>query len=91
VTEEQWRTCTDPAPMFEALRASAKASDRKLRLFAVACCRRITHLLADAKSREAIEAGELLAGSQHGTFSPKRRAMDRFRSNYVAPVPDCGI
>jgi hypothetical protein len=45
--ESDWATCQEPQVMQEFLRNSGKVSERKLRLFAVACCRRI-----------AIEVGE---------------------------------
>jgi hypothetical protein len=53
MTEAEWIACTDPRPMLEFLRG--KASDRKLRLFAVACCNRINRLLSNRDSQEAIE------------------------------------
>jgi hypothetical protein len=59
MTESDWNTCTDPQPMLEFLRG--KASDRKLRLFAVAYCHHIWPLIIEGKTRHAIEVAEQFA------------------------------
>ncbi len=56
MTEEEWLECTDPTPMLESLHG--KASERKMHLFACACCREIWHLLVDLRSRKVIETAE---------------------------------
>jgi hypothetical protein len=48
MTETKWLTCVDPEPMLDFL---GKANDRKLRLFAVACCRRIVSKLEEHRRR----------------------------------------
>jgi hypothetical protein len=59
MTEAEWLACPDPHEMLEFLRH--KASDRKLRLFAVACCRRVWSLLSDKYSRQALKIAERYA------------------------------
>ena len=60
MTEAEWLTCTNPQPMLEFV-VQSKASDRKLRLFAVACCRRVWHFLFEDEDRKVIDVAERFA------------------------------
>lgn len=59
MTEEEWMACADPTPMVNYLRN--KVSDRKLRLFAVACCKRMLHLMTDDAACNAVQIAERFA------------------------------
>jgi hypothetical protein len=61
MTEAEWLASEEPSAMLARLRD--QVSDRKLRLFAVACCRRIEALLAP-ESRLALLVAEELADGQ---------------------------
>src|SRR5579884_3426876 len=59
MTQDEWRACANPQAMVHFL--GGKASDRKLRLFAVACCRNIWPVLPDKTSRQAVTILERIA------------------------------
>src|SRR5262249_6372367 len=65
MTEDEWANCTDLSLMLDFL--GDKAGDRRFRLFAVACCRRIWHLLRDERSRRAVEVADAAAAGGAGT------------------------
>ncbi|MGE3806573.1 MAG: hypothetical protein AB7K24_18050 [Gemmataceae bacterium] len=73
MTEEQWLASSDSGPMLTFLRG--KISERKLRLFAAACCRDAWHLLCDQRSRQALELAEHVADKKafKKELTPTRR------------------
>ena len=61
MTEEEWLKGDDPLPLLESLRS--KASGRKCRLLACACCRAVWDCL-DPEQRMAVGAAESFADGQ---------------------------
>jgi hypothetical protein len=59
MTEVEWLGCADPEEMLGFLQG--RVSERKLRLFACACCRRILHLYPDDRCRPSLEIIERYA------------------------------
>jgi hypothetical protein len=59
MTEAEWLSCGDPKTMLAFLPIGASA--RKKRLFALACCARVWHLLTRKEVRAALEAAECCA------------------------------
>ena len=57
MTETKWLEETDIHEMLEF----SNPSDRKRRLFSVACCKRILHLMTDPRSLTAVEVAERYA------------------------------
>jgi hypothetical protein len=79
MTEAEWLAATDPTRMLDAVLCSSKASDRKLRLFVVACCRRVWHLL-DERCRHPVEVAERFAdglASKRELAVARKAAWDR--------------
>jgi hypothetical protein len=68
MTEAEWNACCEPQTMLDFVGESGRATARKLRLFACACCRQVWHLMVDERSRGAVAAAEAVADR------PARRA-----------------
>jgi hypothetical protein len=79
INEADWLDCTDPQKMLEFLRG--KTRNRKPRLFAIACCRRIWILMHDQSSQVAFEVAERFA---EGETDEEELAVARRRAQEVS-------
>lgn len=64
MTEADWHSSTDPAAMLAFFQQGGRASDRKLRLWACACVRRVWPLLPQGVTHEAVRLAEQFADGQ---------------------------
>jgi hypothetical protein len=86
MTEAEWLACAEPSPMLSFLKG--KASDRKLRLFACACYRRMWDRL-HVFTREVVATSERLADGLAGE-EDLRVAADGAWDWPGHPSPDAG-
>ena len=62
VTEQEWLSSKSPSSMLTSMLGTP--SDRKLRLFAVACCKKYSSLFEDSRELKGIDAAEKLADEE---------------------------
>ena len=86
MTEAEWLAATDLTPMLEF--AWGKASDRKWRLFAVACCQRVTHLLTDTLELRSIALAERFADNE--CSRPEVKATSKSLTSRIDPLRSSG-
>jgi hypothetical protein len=68
MTKAEWLSCCVPEPMLHFLERHHAPSDRKLRLFAVACCRLMfTKISVTRRYVEEVEVGERYADGRAST------------------------
>src|ERR1041384_5330595 len=79
MTEQEWLDCTDRLAMLEFLQG--QASERKFRLFAVACCRRLWPLLTE-EDRQSVEVAEQFS---EGLVTAKGRDAARYTGSRARP------
>lgn len=77
MTADEWLACagsSDTGEMQDLLRG--RASPRQLRLFAVACARRVEHRMGDFRSSAAVDTAEKYADREAGKSELSRRWQD---------------
>ena len=88
MTEAEWLAAKWPSELLRSLHKTGGASDRKFRLFGVACCRRVAQQMPDITLTEVIDGCERLAEelnaedwnpTQLDRLSRLREVVDRSR------------
>jgi hypothetical protein len=88
MTEAEWLTSDDPRLLVDWLFFDALATDRKLRLFSVACCEPLRRLVADSGVLAALDLAEAFADERidEAAFAAARRPLwDAFHARRNAP------
>jgi hypothetical protein len=90
MTEAEWLACDDPKPMLLAIMDAG--SGRKLRLFAVACCRRVIHCFTEKEQREAEDRLTIAERYADGLVGEDelRQAQSAFMCGGGIPLDDFG-
>lgn len=90
MTEADWLACDDPWVLLNHL--AGEPSERKYRLFACACCRRIWHLLTDQWSRKTVEIAESYAQGEatYEQLTAARQAANWDAAAQAGQSPDDG-
>src|SRR4051794_21561491 len=84
MTEEEWLTCDDPKAM--GLHIEKNLFDRRILLFALACCRRVMAFTDDSDVRECLIAAECVVESQE-----KKRLIELvYQATCAAPRQPIG-
>ncbi|HUR54402.1 MAG TPA: hypothetical protein VMZ71_09740 [Gemmataceae bacterium] len=90
MTEAEWLAAIDPVAMLAFVRG--KTTERKLRLFAVACCRRIAEHITHPDSVAAVDLADALqdAGCDHdAVLAHCRKNGDHARGCWVVDLLTC--
>lgn len=84
MTEVEWFNSSDPQDMLRYLRDNS--SERKFRLFSLACCRRVDRLITDPRSRAALDFVdrhvEMSLARRKGKASLERAARAAHKTAY---------
>jgi hypothetical protein len=75
MTEAEWLACEEPRAMLALLQG--RASDRQLRLFACACCRRVTRLVRGRALRSLLRAIDRVERFADGQAGARELALAR--------------
>jgi hypothetical protein len=86
------RTVTDWRVLFDLLQAKGVISDRKFRLFGVACCRQVWHLLCPRQYRKVVLVAERYADGEAVARSLEKARRDAYyapRSEWSEAAGPC--